>query len=395
MTPSLYLHVPFCASRCSYCDFHSRALPRADMGEAGAAWLSAVEAHAEAILRRFGDGGYRTAYLGGGTPSWLPRDILARALRLVSDLARRSGSRLEEWTVEANPEDLEPDFLDALAQEGVDRLSVGVQSLEAEARRAAGRRGSEGDIRARLEDLAARWKGRWSFDLMAGLPGQSAEGLASDARYLLGLGAGHASLYELTLEPGTPLARASASGAVSLPDADGRADMLDAAGEALASAGLTRYEVSNWSLPGQESLHNGVYWAMGDWHALGPGSSGNVAAGPGAFLRIDNATGEAYSARPELAAAETLLTGKEASFEVLMTALRTARGLSLDGFRLRFGLDALAVFGPLHERFPGLVERSGDWLRPTGPGLDRLNAVLVWALERADRYYSQGRGTLP
>lgn len=385
MRPSLYIHVPFCASRCSYCDFHTSALSPAERDGAALAWLRAVSAHAERLQDPSGEGGFRTVYIGGGTPSWLPRGILARALTLAGGLATRSGGRPEEWTVEANPEDVDEDFLSILEDAGVDRLSVGVQSLEDGARASAGRRGSALEIRSRLEALAARWKGRWSADLMAGLPGQCASGLADDARYLTGLGAGHVSLYELTLEAGTPLALAAGAGRVRLPDGDERADLLDAASEALAGAGLERYEVSNWALPGQESLHNGVYWAMGDWHALGPGASGNLGRPGGAYLRTVNATGEAYLERPWEPASETLVSGLDAAFETLMTALRTRRGLSLSDFGRRHGVGALELFGPLHERYPEALVLEGDRLRPTERGLDTLNAVLVGALEAAER----------
>jgi oxygen-independent coproporphyrinogen-3 oxidase len=177
------------------------------------------------------------------------------------------------------------------------------------------------------------------------------------------------------------------AGTVRLPDEDERADLYEAAAEVLGGAGYERYEVSNWAKHGNESIHNGAYWAMGDWLAVGPSGVGNIAAGKGAFLRLENSSDDlCYFGDPAGTVKETLVSGTDAMFECLMTALRTAKGLETNGFRDRFGVDTSAVFGKLHEEFPELIEFDGALLKATARGLDMLNVPLVAALASAERY---------
>jgi oxygen-independent coproporphyrinogen-3 oxidase len=345
--------------------------------------------HLDRHRRRFGLAGFETIYVGGGTPSWLPRDALREALRRIGEAARAGGREPSEWSLEANPEDVDQGFVDVLLEAGVNRLSVGVQSLEDGARRLSGRRGLSAETRRRLDTIAERWPYRWSADLMFGLPGQSAVGLARDARELIALGAGHVSLYELTLEDGTPMSRAAESGAMLLPDDDERADQYDAARAELIGSGFRRYEVSNWAIAGQECAHNLAYWDFGDWLAVGPSGVGNVARGPGSYTRIENAADlDAYCTDPTGSATESEISGKDAAFECLMMAMRTDRGLSLGRFERRFGMTAAEAFGPLDERFPELVRLDGDAWVATDRGLDTLNEPLVYALSSAERFFT-------
>lgn len=389
MLPSLYVHVPFCSSRCTYCDFYSRATSPSLIQAASESWLLAIERHLEALMRRFNNDGFRTVYIGGGTPSWLPLDILARALSLIGKRALASGQAPLEWTIEANPEDIDESFLDILEDSGVDRLSIGVQSLEDDARILAGRRGSSRLIQDRLESVATRWKGRLSCDLMYGLPGQTAQGLVADLSLLSGLGLGHISLYELTLEPASALFASVQDGRVCLPDEDERADAYDAATEALNHAGFSRYEVSNWALAGEESIHNEVYWEMGNWLALGPSGVGNIGLDDASFMRMENVADEqVYGLDPAVSCVETIVRVKDAAFESLMTSLRTARGCNLVKFKERFLIDPIVIFGPLHTSFPNLIRMEGSSWKATQRGLDTLNVPLVAALRHADEYYT-------
>jgi len=371
--PSLYVHVPFCVSRCAYCDFH-RSAPVDPAGVAR--WLEAVERHLAALAE---DGGFGTVYVGGGTPSALDHGDMRRLLDAVAAAGR--GVPPAEWTVEANPEDLDGSLLDLLAEAGVDRLSVGVQSFEDGARQAAGRRGSAASVLRRLESSAARWTGRLSLDLMYGLPGQTAGGLESDIRTAATLGAGHLSLYELTLEEGTPFHEAVAGGRLVLPDEDARADQYDAALGALADAGYRRYEVSNWAKAGQECLHNLNYWRLGDWRAAGPSGVANALV-PGGYRRVANPSDDArYAADPVGGAETTLVAGRDAMFETLMMGLRVAEGLDTADFTRRFGSSPSAVFGDVPARSGGRVlDMGGRWL-PTEAGMDTLNGILVGCLE--------------
>lgn len=336
------------------------------------------------LASRFRCDGFSTVYIGGGTPSLLPPAMLERALSVIAGYRRND----LEWSIEANPEDLNPELLSMLRGGGVNRLSIGIQSLEDGARMTVGRRGSADATRRMLDMVAGRWTGRISADLMYGLPGQSVDGLARDVRTLVGGGIGHLSLYELTLEEGTPLERSARAGAIRLPDDDERADQYDAAREALRAAGFEHYEVSNWALPGQRCVHNIHYWNMDDWLAVGPSGVGNKSLDDGGFMRLENTfDDERYYADPSGSMSVVEVGRPDAMFESLMMALRTSAGLCLTDFSNRFGIDPLAAFGSLHQLFPeSIIMDSGFW-RPTDRGMDTLNRVLVGALSNMEPFH--------
>lgn len=370
-------------SRCTYCDFHSSACDAASLLAFAPRWLAAVERHLAELAQRFGRDTFSTVYIGGGTPSFLPPAILERTLSVIA------ACRLDdtEWSIEANPEDLHPELLDLLRRGGINRLSLGIQSLEDAARRTVGRRGSADATRRVLDTVASRWDGRLSVDMMYGLPNQSARGLADDVRAIVERGIGHVSLYELTLEEGTPLELGARSGAIRLPDDDERADQYDAARDVLRAAGFEHYEVSNWALPGQRCAHNMHYWSMDDWLAVGPSGVGNIGRDDGGFSRLENAADdEQYYADPSGSTRIVTVARPDAMFESLMMALRTSAGLALADFERRFGTDPLEVFGPLPGLFPeSIVIDSGSW-RPTERGMDTLNRVLVRALSNLEEF---------
>jgi len=195
------------------------------------------------------------------------------------------------------------------------------------------------------------------------------------------------SLYELTLEAGTPLHAAVEAGTVRLPDEDEQADLYEAAAAVLGRAGYERYEVSNWAKPSNKSIHNEVYWSMGDWLAVGPSGVGNVTSGTGTYLRMENSSDDdRYFSDPSGSVKETFISGMDAMFECLMTALRTAKGFNTTSFRERFNSNAFTLFGKLHEDFPEFIEFDGTSLRATERGMDMLNVPLVAALSNAERY---------
>jgi oxygen-independent coproporphyrinogen-3 oxidase len=354
-------------------------------------WLQSVRRHLVALEERFKPDSWKTVYVGGGTPTVLPPAILAAVLESIACGKSGKWKAPEELTVEMNPEDFCADTLSRLRDSGVTRLSVGVQSLEEGARAAASRRGDALSVKRQLESIARSWKGSFSVDMMYGLPGQTVDGIRVDLRFLTGLGAGHVSLYELTLEEGTPLWGAAKAGLVDMPDEDLCADQFDAAAWVLKNAGFERYEVSNWAKPGQECMHNGVYWSMGDWLALGPSGVGNVSMPGGSYLRMENSRddGGYYYRDPSAAVVETMIDGIDAEFEFLMTSMRTRTGFGTSAFGSRFGLDAYDVFGNLPKGFPDMIlEDAGIW-RATDRGLDMLNAILVRGLAHAEEFHAR------
>ncbi len=347
-------------------------------------------ARLESLSGRFAAEKFRTLYVGGGTPSFLPRQALRR---LLNGIGRRAASGAE-WTVEANPESVDGEFLDMLEGEGVTRLSLGVQTLDDRLLTELGRPSDVASALSALR-LAARRNLRLSADLIAGFEREG--GLAAEAGILADEGCGHVSIYDLTLEPGTLLEGRWRKGEFAMEDEDRAADEREAAEDGLSRRGFTRYEVSNYALPGMESEHNLVYWRMGSWIGVGPGASGTIArrsreaARPGVdggSLRIDEARSlEAYTSESGATAVETEVGPFDAAFESLMMAFRTKAGLDLGAFERRFGLDPLSIVGASLEKWRRHVRREEGNLSLDGRGLDLLNSFLSDCLAEMERTF--------
>jgi oxygen-independent coproporphyrinogen-3 oxidase len=281
---SVYIHVPFCAGVCDYCDFYSLPVkpddPRLDR------YVELVLGDLEKGLNDSDITCVPTVYIGGGTPSVLGAARLDRLLGGLTALLRgrdAAGGAERECTLEANPESADEALLRLCRERGVTRLSLGVQSFHGKSRRAVHRVGDTGLLPERLAGAAAVFGGGLSLDLMTGLPFQDEGVLLRDIGTALSYRPGHISLYALTLEEGTPLAEAGSR--AGLPEGD-EADRLWILGrDALEAAGYAQYEVSNFSLPSKQSLHNARYWRMENWLGLGPGGSGTL---------IDDGTGTGF-----------------------------------------------------------------------------------------------------
>jgi oxygen-independent coproporphyrinogen-3 oxidase len=268
---SLYIHIPFCAGTCDYCDFYSipvgAADPRLDR------LVDALLADAEYTAAAFGLRQVPTLYIGGGTPSLLGPERIGRLLAGLRSLLPEFP---RELTVEANPESADGPFLEACRRGGVSRISLGVQSFHEPSRRLVHRVGPASLLPERLRLVRDTFGASFSADLITGLPGQDREVLLGDLEKLLSYTPGHVSLYALTPEEGTPLGKALRGGRLRLPPAE-EADRLWLQGrDVLERAGYGQYEVSNFALPGQEAAHNIRYWRMENWIGLGPGASGTV-----------------------------------------------------------------------------------------------------------------------
>jgi len=254
---SLYIHIPFCKSKCPYCDFYS--LANADL----------QEAYIDRCIELLPDETWRTAYIGGGTPSALAPHLLARLLGAI-----KCGG---EFTVECNPTSVTPEFCRVLAERaavkegGVNRVSLGLQSAIPQERRALGRAGGVDTVKRAVEMLGIE---NLSLDVMLGIPGQGAESLTRTLEFCASAGAKHVSAYLLKLEPGTPFAANPPPG---LPDEDAQAALYFHACGWLEEHGYAQYEISNFCLPGYESRHNLNYWECGEYYAIGPGAHGFTA----------------------------------------------------------------------------------------------------------------------
>ncbi|MDP2181422.1 MAG: radical SAM family heme chaperone HemW [Actinomycetota bacterium] len=349
----VYLHVPFCRSKCSYCDFYSVSDPaRADVD----AVLLGLETEVHRWVQSGLPGVLETVYVGGGTPTFaMPhlRDVLGN---LVDEIPLRAGA---EITVEANPDSLDSSVARALRGVGVTRISVGVQSFDDHSLRVLGRAHDVQQAQEACETVLDAGLDL-SIDLMCGVPGQSVSSWVETLDRAVRTGARHISVYPLTLEEGTPLAVACDSGLLDEPDPDMAAEMMVLAEEALALAGIERYEVANYAVPGHESAHNLAYWTGHSYLGVGPAAHGmldaataravGLVAGPQLPVGTSRvryayaADFEAWLLQRDPPEIETL-SEDEARREDVMLGLRLVRGVpasAIHGARLDSVVESLA-----------------------------------------------------
>ena len=330
---SVYVHFPWCLKKCPYCDFATRRIDAPAIPHA---------AYADGVLRQLEDlqpelDGRRlvSVFFGGGTPSLWQPDELGRALRGIRDAFANEAHDLEV-TVECNPSSLDIHNANAFAAQGVGRLSVGVQSLSDKHLGFLGRLHDRAKALSAL-DVALRAVPRVSADLMFGMPQQSTENLRGDVAQLLDRGVTHVSAYALTVEPGTRFGELRRKGKLAIAPDDDYAAMYLAAEAALTESGFEHYEVSNYAIHGEESLHNAHYWRGGDYVGLGAGAVGCLTLEPGRALRFKNEpTGERWLEGAPPVESETL-GPTELVREGLMLGLRTLEGMQPSTIEARAG----------------------------------------------------------
>ncbi|MDR2484960.1 MAG: radical SAM family heme chaperone HemW [Treponema sp.] len=288
MKASLYLHIPFCAGACDYCDFYS--IPVDPHDRRIGVYADTLLRDGERFIRDFGVSCIPTVYIGGGTPSMLGASGIRR---LLSGLAGLWRAKPEEITVEANPESAEEAFLLACREGGVTRISLGVQSFHGPSRQAVHRVGTEKVLAERLGLVSAIFGRAFSVDLIAGLPFQDERILLGDIERVLAYKPDHISLYALTLEPGTPLEQRISHNKTPLPDPDTADDLWIAGRDALEQAGYGQYEVSNFALNGKRAAHNIRYWRMENWLGLGTAASSTI-------VDDETGTGRRITIKPDM-----------------------------------------------------------------------------------------------
>ena len=368
----LYLHWPFCAAKCPYCDFNSHVAAAIDQQR----WLAAYRAEIARLGRETPGRVLSSIFLGGGTPSLMAPETVAG----VIEAARAAWPFANdiEITLEANPTSVEAGRFRAYAQAGVNRLSMGVQALNDDDLRRLGRMHDAAEARAAF-DIARAAFGRVSFDLIYARQGQQRDQWRRELREALAMAVDHLSAYQLTIEPGTPFGARHARGRLAgLPGEDLAADMYLDTQEICAAAGMPGYEISNHAHPGAASRHNLIYWRQGDWAAVGPGAHGRLTLGhrrwateaprdPALWLA------EVEAGRPA-EAPRTPLSPEDRALEYLLMAMRLDEGIEMSRYHAHGGRIEPARLDGL-ERL-GLVERRGDRLRTTSAGRPLLDAIL-------------------
>ncbi len=396
----LYIHIPFCARKCHYCDFNSwpdGSLP----ADSEKIYFDRLRREAELLVppaveeTRLNPGhppGFETVYFGGGTPSSVAVEELSSLIRVLRNWVR--WDKLTEVTLEANPESLDRRKIEKYLELGIRRISLGVQTFEPAILEKLGRVHSLERALAAIGDLAASRLASWTFDLMYGLPGQTVDGFLDGVRRAIDSGVPHLSLYGLTVETGTEFGRQHREGSLTVPDGDFQADCFDGACELLLSAGYEHYEISNFARPGHQAVHNSLYWRRVPYLALGAGAHGLWQQGGGSSLRwsiprpferyskyIDAlasaSPGSALTERLEAARSlcpefETIDSAKALEERVFLGLRLLEEGLDLDELSDEFGETAVA---PLRGKFE--LAAAKGWLLPVPVNRYRLAPAAV------------------
>ena len=406
----LYIHIPFCLQKCGYCDFFSRRPQDVFCGSAFSMrdYIDAVSKQIKFLVARFGVKEFSSVYIGGGTPSILcEQDLSALCASIKSSVDAFSED--VEFTIEANPETVSEGFLKAAQSGGANRLSLGIQCADDGVLKSVGRRTSRAQILEAVRLIKKNWLGQWCADFIAGLPFQTKEMLRDDLDFAFQNGAAHISLYALSLEEGTPLAKNVAAG-VAVYDADFADELWLFGREILEGFGFSHYEISNFAIPGHESKHNGGYWHLRDYLGAGAGAVGTIWMGNGNPALKENPAqkkgvrfanthdikkyvnfwkefewrrGEEIPRLPcELEAIDLQTEEKE----FLMMGFRTSLGVGENEYRARFGKDLAERLGAENGAFERwrkknlahVTEKNGEvFYSLTREGLLFLNRFLI------------------
>ena len=376
----IYVHWPFCAAKCPYCDFNSHVAATIDH----AAWRTAYALEIAYYATLTPGRTVTSIFFGGGTPSLMEP---ATVQMVIDEVARHWTVAADvEITLEANPTSIEIDKFASFRAAGVNRVSVGIQALEDQDLRFLGRRHS---VREALQalDIARKTFDRISFDLIYARPGKRVKDWQQELELALTFAGDHLSLYQLTIEEGTPFYMQHGRGEFAIPDNDTGGALYEVTQDIMNAAGLPAYEISNHARPGQESIHNLAYWRYGDYAGVGPGAHGRLTLegvkqatrghrAPDIWLA--KTTDQGHGAHPF----EAVGSGQRFT-EALMMGMRLREGVALDHLSKQLNLNwrqklDLAKIELLSAE--GMVELTDTHLRPTAAGMQRLNGVLSYLL---------------
>ena len=370
---ALYVHWPWCKAKCPYCDFNSKVPDRAPDH---AQWAAAYASEMKYFYDLTGKRPLSSIFFGGGTPSTMAPQTVAEIIAAAGNLwGFQDGV---EITLEANPTSVEAERLKDFAGAGINRVSIGVQSLNDERLRFLGREHSGAEARAALE-MAASIYPRFNFDLIYAAPGQGVDEWEGELRQAIELGADHMSLYQLSIEPGTAFFRDN----IAPADEDSAVRMFEITQSIMDANGLPAYEISNHARPGFESRHNMVYWQGGEYVGIGPGAHGRIGIGAERIAHHQIADPARWLDR---VAREGFGTGKSKTIELsqsieerIMTGLRLSSGINRKSFEMNFKQTLESALNPeqlSHLVELGLVEVDAVGIRATKNARIKLNAVI-------------------
>ena len=381
MTPDpgfgIYIHWPFCKSKCPYCDFNSHVRERIEHDRWRAALLRELDHYADATAGRR----VTSVFFGGGTPSLMEPATVGAILDRIA--ARWPVADRLEVSLEANPTSVEADKFRAFRAAGVNRLSMGIQALDDTSLKFLGRQHNAAEATGAIE-LAARTFDRFSFDLIYARPEQTVAAWEAELTRALDYAVGHLSVYQLTIEEGTAFFPLHARGDLVLPDEDLAGDLYEATQTLLNGAGLPAYEISNHARPGEESRHNLTYWRYGDYVGIGPGAHGRLTLDGEKFATRAHRAPEIWLERVERdghgAATPEPIDRDSRGSELLMMGLRLHEGVARARLVEETGrdLNALVDTSALDRLVTGgFLEVTDTTVRATHEGRQRLNAVLA------------------
>ncbi len=377
----VYVHWPFCAQKCPYCDFNSHVRHG---GWDEARFRAAYVRELEDAAQRTGPRLVRSVFFGGGTPSLMQPGTTAAILDAIAKFWTLDADA--EITIEANPGSVEAGRFRGYRDAGVNRVSLGLQSLDDAQLKKLGRIHSVAESKSALA-IARETFPRFSFDLIYARPAQSHDAWRAELGEALELAGDHLSLYQLTIEPDTPYAALHAAGKLVTPSDDASAALYELTQEMTSARGLPAYEISNHARPGEESRHNLLYWRYGEYAGVGPGAHGRLRTPAGRIATVAEKHPETWLARVEASGhgltEATELSAAEEADEMLLMGLRLSEGVSLDrleafgsGLPSQGAIDGLTAAG-LIERAPPRQPGGGARIRATAKGRVVLNAVTV------------------
>lgn len=382
----VYVHWPFCASKCPYCDFNSHVRDAVDTDAFLQAYLDEIRFVAQMVPERT----VTSVFFGGGTPSLMPPKVTAAIIDAIAE--HWTVADHAEITLEANPTSVEAEKFKAFRDAGINRVSVGVQSLNDDVLAFLGRQHSAAEAVNAIKTAQSVF-GRYSFDLMYARPDQSLAAWKDELSTGLSMGADHMSLYQLTIEKGTSFFTRYQRGDFTMPHSDLAADFYGLTQDMMSDAGLPAYEVSNHARAGQESFHNLTYWRYGDYAGIGAGAHGRLSlenglkkigtrahAGPEIWLERVQKSSHGFHPFENI-------SDEDRFIEALMMGLRLKEGVSFKRLKQE-AAGAVDVRGRLSEdklsalSSEGLITYDTDCIIPTTDGLQRLNTMLDYLLNR-------------